>query len=385
MVKASGTRTTITYEEEATVNTVNASPDMTYLRVLTRNINITEDTLESGEIDPGRQVTSVRSGFRQVGGTLDFELSRLGLDPILRMSTGGTWAGIADAGVALTAVDTVNTFVRAVGSWITDGYTVGDIVVTAAFDSAPNNGQHQVTAVTATALTVDTALTTEASPSGTPTLALVGSKLMVGTALRTATIERRFEDVPLYQHFTGCVFDWSLGVQPNAIVNGSLDVLGVAGTTLSGTSIDATPNAAPTHDPYSAFEGEILMDATTLGCVTSVDWSFKNGRSLQACVGSRSSDDVYDGIAKIEGTITLFFEDAVAYNKFIQEQTLTVWIRLDDPDGVNFMTFVFPRMKLTAADIDPPAEGPVPMTLSFRALKDPVSGSSIIIQRSTDS
>lgn len=384
MVKASGTRVAITFEKETTRNVVNASPSMTRLRVITRRIGITDDTLESQEVDPDRQVVSVRGGFRQVAGSFDFELSRLGFDPILEMSLGGTWTGIADGAVDLGAVASTQLFTRASGSFITDGYSIGDFIVTAAFSEAANNGTHQVTEVLETTLKVSTALVDETAAAG-PTLALIGSKLKVGTALETATIERRFEDVNLFQHFTGCTFDWSLSVQPSAIIGGTLDVLGIAGTGLSGTSIDATPTAAPTHDPYSSFEGEILLDATTLGCVTSMDWTVRNNRSLQACIGSRFSDDVYDGICRIEGSLTLFFEDAVAYNKFIEEEDTTMWLRLDDPDGVNFMAFVFPRAKLTGAEIDPPAEGPVPLTLSFTAIKDPASGSSLIIQRSIDS
>src|SRR5262245_34978249 len=50
-----------------------------------------------------------------------------------------------------------------VGSWITDGFAIGDHVETSGFTNAGNNGTFVVTAVTATNLTVDLALTPEAS------------------------------------------------------------------------------------------------------------------------------------------------------------------------------------------------------------------------------
>ncbi|HEY6965902.1 MAG TPA: phage tail terminator-like protein [Burkholderiales bacterium] len=52
---------------------------------------------------------------------------------------------------------------RASGSWITDGFGVGDEVMVAGFAAAQNNGRALVTAVTAADLTLDKALTTEAA------------------------------------------------------------------------------------------------------------------------------------------------------------------------------------------------------------------------------
>lgn len=50
---------------------------------------------------------------------------------------------------------TATTYVRTTGSFVDDGFDVGDVVVAAGFVTAGNNGRHRVTAVVALTLTVE--------------------------------------------------------------------------------------------------------------------------------------------------------------------------------------------------------------------------------------
>ncbi len=66
---------------------------------------------------------------------------------------------LGDTGV-LTANTGTNAFDRSTGSFEDDGFKVGQKIVTAGFETAANNGEFHVTAVTPTSLTVSETLTT---------------------------------------------------------------------------------------------------------------------------------------------------------------------------------------------------------------------------------
>lgn len=61
---------------------------------------------------------------------------------------------------------TTTDFTRATGSFITDGFQVGDLIETSGFSNSGNNGTFEVTAVTALALTVVTTLIVETAGAG---------------------------------------------------------------------------------------------------------------------------------------------------------------------------------------------------------------------------
>lgn len=92
-------------------------------------------------------------------------LSGLGITP----ST-DTYVDVSTGAANLAATNS-NTYTRASGSFVTDGFVVGDSIYAENFSNAGNNGTKTVIAVTATVLTVAETLTTEAAP-GTNTRAL---------------------------------------------------------------------------------------------------------------------------------------------------------------------------------------------------------------------
>lgn len=58
------------------------------------------------------------------------------------------------------------TYSRAVGSFIADGFAVGDEIVATGFGTAGNNGRALITALTASAMTVDRTLVAEGAGAG---------------------------------------------------------------------------------------------------------------------------------------------------------------------------------------------------------------------------
>ena len=379
----SGQQVELRYIAEVTHGQTPGSPAMTILRTIGRNINLEKNILESEEIRSDRQYSDVRHGFNRVVGTIPYELSVASYDDWIEYAMGGSWAAVGVTGSPDMSATAPSTFNRATGSFITDGFREGDIIVTTGFTNSENNGQFRVLSVSGTGIGIEeTTLVTEGSAAGRD-MDIVGERIDIGTTLTTMTIERAFIDITQYQVFRGvAINNWQLSVQPERIIGGSWGLLGMSADPFSGTELDSTPTAAPTNSPLAAFEGTLYENETQIGIVTGVDLTLDNGRALEAVVGSRFSPDVFEGRANITGTATVMLQDATIFDKFINETETSMWLRMDDINATDFLNLVLPRVKYTGGAIDPPAEGPVIINMPFRALVSSVTGTSLSMQKS---
>ena len=146
------------------------------------------------------------------------------------------------------------------------------------------------------------------------------------------------------------------------------------GGALSVTPINAlVPIAPPTNAPFAAFDGLIFDGAVNTTVATSLEFTISNNYTLEGVIGSKGSPGVFDGVMTLEGSLDVFFEDEVLYNKFFNETESSLWVRLDDPnDAAEFMNIVIPRVKYNTSEIDPPQNGPVTISMGFAGLEKTV-------------
>lgn len=382
MPLASGANVGLSYVKEATRGTTPGSPAMKTLRAMSRNINKTRSAVVSQERRQDRQVADMRHGFEQVGGSLGYELSVASFDDMLEGAMSSTWVNApTHAAVNLAAAATTNKFTRASGSWINDGFYPGLEINVTGFATGGNNGRATVVSVTALDLFVNKTLTTEASAAAR-TIAGVGKILKVGSTLTTYTFERRFPDVAQYQVFRGIAINsMSISMQPDQMIGGTLELLGMSGGAFAGSSL-GNPAAAPSNSPLVAFQANILVDGVAQAVVTSLDLTIANGRSVQPVCGSRFSPDVFEGTAQVTGNLSAFFENPTLHNIFENELEKAVACRMDDPNGTDFLAVAMPRVKFSSSTMDPPQEGPVTSQYQYQALVDSATNTTLIIQRS---
>lgn len=387
---ASGTNVDLTYilEDTRGVTPSISSGDTTYLRLQTRNINPAKNLLQSQEVRTSRQRKDSRHGFTSVGGTFGFEYSLASFDDLLLMALGASaWASPPSATPELGAVASSQTLTRASGSFVSDGFKVGQVITTTGFTTAGNNGRWTIIGVAAGALTVagtdGAALTDEAADTGQTIVEMVGKTLSVGTTLKTMTLQRAFRDLTLFEKYRGVsVNTLQLQVQPEQLVTGTVGLLGMVPEAMNGTALDASPTAAGTSNPFSSFVGTLGLGGLTVGIVTGITLDINNNRSLSPVLFSKYSPDVYDGDFILTGTLTAHFANSTYYNAFINETELACAFRLDDPDGTNFVGFGMPRIKFTGNTKNPPQRGPVIEEIPFEALEGLTGDSALHIHRS---
>jgi len=388
MALASGTRVSLSYQEETTTRGVpEAVPDMQALRATSRAINLQKNTIRSAEVRSDRQVATLRHGFNQVVGSPGFELSLQAYDDFIEAALSGTWAAVATAASQTISITPGGLFTRGAGSFVTDGFHIGMIVTPSGYAAAENNLPGVVTdmatdGTTMTIVALGTAYSSEAG-GGDESIAADGNIVQMGTTLRTYTIERAFEDITQYQVFNGCAINqMSMQVQPEAMIGGTFDILGMSADPMVQVPRDATVTAAATNDPMNSFDGALYEAGALNAVVTGVNFTLNNNRSLESVVGSKFSPDVFEGTGTITGELTAFFEDEGMFNRFVNETITGLTIKLDDLNGTDFIVLGFPAIKYTGGDMDPPQQGPVPIRMPFEAQVSAITGTSFFVQRS---
>ena len=348
------------------------------LRATGRNINLEKNILETSEVDADGIETDSRHGFNRVIGSPGYELSLAAYDTMLHLAMGGRWVVVEATGSPTLGADgTLSTLTRVGGSWIDDGFRVGDIVKTTGFSTGSNNSlwridQGPIGTVSIHVLNVFTGAAPVTEATGAGKTASLGLRLDVTTGVDPFLVERAFNDLVQYQLFNGCAIDsMQMGITPEAMVSGTFNILGMTAAAISGTPVTADVAAAAANRPMAAFDGKIYEGNLVIGVVTAVDYTLSRNRSLNPVVGSKFSPSVFEGTARINGTLSAYFENTTMFNKFVNETESSVHLFLPDPTSptTSFISIYFPRVKYNGASMDPPQEGPIVQEMPFRALK----------------
>lgn len=371
---------------EAAYGVTPANPQFQILRHVSTTLALSKETLESGELRSDRQTSDLRHGAHQVGGDLGIELSYGTYDSLLEALMCGTWsADAATEGVAITAAD--GSFSRDAGSFVTDGYAVGQALTASGFAAAGNNGRFAVVGVSALDLDVapldGQVMSAEADAAAA--VLTVRSQVGIGTTRRSFTAERRFGDIPEagkpYHRFTGVeVSALDLQISANAMVTGTFTLMGqglaLAGLPLAG----ATYDAPTTTSPLDSFTGSIVEGGQEIGIITEVQLKAENGQEARFVVGSKQTLQPSIARGKVTGQVTAYFEDSTMLEKFINETTSGIEFSLPDPDGGTYW-FYMPRVKYTGGQPDVAGEGPITLSMPFQALRHADLGATLVVER----
>ena len=217
-------------------------------------------------------------------------------------------------------------------------------------------------------------------------LALMGvwtsNVLKVGLLRNSVTIERVFSDVVQYVRLRGCeVTKFALKVTPGAIVEAAFSLWANDADPMAQVPITgATYAVASTTQPMNGLEGSVTEGGTVNGLISEIALSLDNGLAANYVVGSKNS--LLPSVSKsdLTGTVTVYFTDAVMYNKFVSETPSKLAFVLQDLAG-NSYSFVIGNVVYNAAPIPVQNDGPITVQIPFQALLDSVTGTNFQITR----
>lgn len=393
MAIASGVSKKLAYKAESSWGTIPAvKTGAQYLRRTSSDLDMQKATYESAEIRTDFQVADFRHGVRRVEGTLSGELSPATygdfLAALLRMDFA---AGVSASSLTITMDNTAKTATRATGSWLTDGFKIGDTVRFTGFTAGfvgNNSRNYRIVGVTALVLTfAASSVLVNCTSQASITCAVAGKKAIApasGHTNKSFSIEHWYSDINQSEVFTGCkIGKADISLPSTGMATVGFSVLGKDVTT--GTSQYYTsPTAETTTGVLTAVSGTLTVGSTDIAVVTGATITIDAGLTSAEVVGSNSAAAVFNGRTRVSGQMTVYFEDATMRDAFLNETELSLTVQLltGTDAAANFISITLPRIKVGGAGKGDGEQGII-QTVPFTALLNTAGGTGLATDATT--
>lgn len=210
---------------------------------------------------------------------------------------------------------------------------------------------------------------------------------LAGSTRKSFSFLREFSDFEAGKErfllYSGCeVSSWNLTADANALAKSTFSFFGrnMAAPSLTAPA-GTTYTAAVETEPFDTFSGELKIDGVESLIVTSYNITINNGHAAKFVVGHPTSQDPMVSQSVIEGSLTAYFENADLYTKFIDEESMSLELTLQDSEGYGFI-ILLPNLKIGAGtQPDVTADGSITIPINFTAHKDAGLGSHISVER----
>jgi hypothetical protein len=183
-------------------------------------------------------------------------------------------------------------------------------------------------------------------------------QITVGTTPRFLRFEDAALDISQFRQFSGCLVNSaSFNIAPNQMVQTTFDIVG-RNMVQAGSTLGA-PSAPQGFEPFDSYNGLLLEGGVgtndDLCVVSALQFNINNDVTPAHVILCESNKDqaaqMQFGMATVEGSMTVYYEDATLINKFLNETETSLSVTVDDPTGSNGYTFFFPRIKYNGASV----------------------------------
>lgn len=402
MTLAAGLFKQVAYKVESTFGVQPTASAAQALRRVQSTLDLSKDTYQSNEIRTDLQVADFRHGVRRVKGGINGELQCKTYSDFIAAAVKKDFAaGVSASAVSLTIAGTYAgwTVTRASGSYLTDGFKIGDVIrlSVGSLNAANINRNLLIITLTATVATCITLNNSNAATGGTAlvaegpitgcTVAVVGKKTFVPTTGHTDksyTIEHFYSDLTQSECFTGCkVNKLSLNLPPTGLATIGVEFQGKDVVT-AASQYFTSPTAATTTSALAAVNGVVRLNGTTVAILTGLSISIDPGFTGDPVVGSNTVPNLFPGTVNVSGQATAYFQDVTLRDVFLNETEVDLYavFTSDNTAAADFMAFALPRVKLGGAGKND-GQGGLVQTLPFRALKNTAGGTGIATEATT--
>lgn len=342
----------------------------------TGNFQIEKDTYASNSIRPSQQLSDSRHGTVRATGSLNDDLQCGAFDELMAAALrrdfdgGATTGSITDLTVSASAPN----FTRGTGSFVTDGFEVGQIIKPASLTATADNSFAIVTSVTAlqmNAAKVDKVAYTAESAGASVSIAQTGFETytpQTGHTDDSFTVEEWHSAISLSSITLGQqVNSMNISVSPNSMATISFEFMGKNGEATTGTRYFTSPTAVAGEGSMSAPSGLLLINGVSSCRLTSFNCTVANNitqESVIACTGIGAKSR---GKVMVSGSFSAILDDGVFQDYFYNESEIEFSYAFTAADGEVFNLY-FPRMKIGATTTDD-GEKVIIITSNFEALE----------------
>lgn len=370
-----------------------------YLRRVSSTLDLAKATYQSAEVNESQQVRDMRHGVRATSGTITGELSIGGyqtpLESVLRKLAVGAVTTGAIATIAAAGNARAGTFTRSAGSFLADGFKIGDVVRASGFTTtgATNNDRNYlVTALTATVMSVmsvhKSGIVAVKAAGDNVTIVAPGKKIWTpqsGQLRAYDTIEHWHSDILQSEVFEDCVFTGAnIGLPPSGMATIEMPVMGIDMNTGEGpfnVQYFTDPAASATGAIVAAVNGLLIVDGVAVGLLTGLTINIAGNHAYpdtNGVVGQDTHVDVVPGVLGVSGQATVLFQDAAMRDRFINETecSIAAVLTANSTPSADFVGFVMSRVKFGGATKDDVPTG-ITLTLPFTALENVNGGAAL--------
>jgi hypothetical protein len=395
MVQATGIYKQVAIKREATYGTIPAAASAQLLRRVQSTIDLQKDTYASNEIRPDMQIADFRHGVRRIKGSLQGELSpKTYSDQLSAMLKRDFTAGASAAAMSLTIAGAAGawTVTRAAGSYLTDGFKIGDVIRLSVGALNANNINknllvYALTATVATCIVLNATTMTAEGPITGCTVAVQGKKTWIPPTGQTDisySLEHWYNDISQSEVFSGIKFDKAaINLPPTGMATVQFDVIG-QNITPAQARYFTSPTAIPSTGVVAAVNGVLVLNGVAQAVVTGLTLSLDPAFSGDPVVGANTVPNQFAGPVTITGQFTAYFTDNTLRDLFINEteSSLIVALTTDNTATADVVCFTLPRIKLGGQQKSD-GTGGIVQTFPFQALYNVNGGTGIATEQTT--
>ena len=359
MAQATGIYKQVALKREVSYGTIPAAPSAQLMRRVTSTVDLSKDVYQSNEIRPDFQIADYRHGVRRIKGALSGELSpKTYSDPLSAMLKRDFTAGVSTTAASVTVAGSAGawTVTRAAGSYLTDGFKVGDVIrlSVGTFNAANLNKNLMVvtlTALVATCIVLNSSVLVAEGPITGATIAVQGKKTFIPATGQTDisySLEHWYGDISQSEVFSGVKFDKAaISLPPTGMATVAFDVLGQNITTAAARYF-TSPTAISSTGVVAAVNGILMVGGVAQTVVTGLQISIDPAFSGDPVVGANTIPNQFAGPVTITGQFTAYFTDATLRDLFVNEteSSLMVALTTDNTASADVLSFVLPRIKV---------------------------------------
>jgi len=379
------------YKKESTWGTAAGASGSKYIRRVTSDFNLSKEAYESNEIRVDFQTADARHGVRSVEGSINGELSPTAYSDFMQsivardFTTGGSTTG---ASVTIAASGDLFTITRGAGSWLSDGFYVGNIVQLTGAGLDPANVSNNVLIVSLTSTVItgkvlsSTPLVAE-GPIASVDVDVIGKHTYIpltGHTDDSYTVEDWYSDISQSEVFTGCkASSIALQLPSTGLVTADISFMGKDLAQTDTSQYFSTPTAAGTDGIFASVQGALVVNGTPVALITSLDFTINRNIEPANVVGSNTAADMFVGRITVTGNFSTYFENATFRDYFKNESTVSLVVALttSEDKAADAMSFVFPKIKVNSAT-KADAELGIIQEQSFQALLNDVTSAGLI-------
>ena len=371
------------------------------VRRKTAGFDLKRDTYNTtDELASHQQMISERQGVQMVDGKASTFLSAGThsdwFSALLRKDfvAGATTGAIITVTAAVTS-GAAGTYTRSSGSYLTDGFKVGDVISWTgwATTGVPNNAHNAlITALTATVMTVlniDGVAVGAKAAGDSVTGTVRGKKTMVPDTGHTniyytmemwdslATISEVSQDCKVGQA--------AIKIPGNGNAEVDFTIPGLDQTTPGTAAYFTSPTAETSSNVLAAATGALIVNGAVNAVVTGINMTIDGQETpAEGVVGTRVRPDIFRKKVLIKGSFTAYFSDSVLDNLSRAETEINLICVLADSSLAlaEFVSFNMPRIKLQTSSAADAEIGRI-RTFNFTALYNSTGGVGIATDKTT--